>query len=188
MELTDDQQQLLERIRAHLREEPERMLRKQALNAEHAEAEAALVQLLGPIEPPRRLPRPVTPEQLAAAEAELGLRLPVFLGALYTHIADGGFGPGKGLWPLETLLDEYDTLRVWQRELADERLATPGLLPITALSPVVEVVLDCTDPAGPVYHYDLHVDGSWRGPRRLIAPSLEAWCVRWLEGAFDEIG
>jgi hypothetical protein len=64
MELTDDQQRLLERIRAYLREEPERMRRKQALNAEHAEAEAALVHLLGPAEPPRRLPRPVTSQQL----------------------------------------------------------------------------------------------------------------------------
>jgi hypothetical protein len=110
----------------------------------------------------------------------------VFLGALYTQIADGGFGPGKGLWSLETLLDEYETVRAWQRELADERLAASGLLPNTALSLTVEVVLDGTDLAGPVYHDDLQVEGSWRGPQRLVAPSVEAWCVRWLEGAFDE--
>jgi hypothetical protein len=112
----------------------------------------------------------------------------VFLGALYTQIADGGYGPGKGLWCLETLVDEYETLRAWQREQADERLAAPGLLPITALGLTVEVVLDSADLTGPVYHYDLHVDGSWRGPRRLIAPSVEAWCVRWMEGAFEEEG
>ena len=186
MDVTDDQQQLLERIREHLREEPERRRRKEALNAEHAEAEAVLAQLLGPAEPLRRLPRPVTPEQLAAAEAELRLALPAFLGALYTQIADGGFGPGKGLWSLETLLDEYETLRTWQREQPDKRHAAPGLLSITALNPAVEVVLDSADPAGPVYHYDLHVDGSWRGSRCLVASSVEAWCVRWLEGAFDE--
>jgi hypothetical protein len=49
----------------------------------------------------------------------------VFLGSLSTQIADGGFGPGKGLWSLETLVDEYETLRPWQWELADERLAAP---------------------------------------------------------------
>lgn len=39
MELTDNQQRLLDRIRAHLRELPKQRCRKQALNAEHAEAE-----------------------------------------------------------------------------------------------------------------------------------------------------
>jgi hypothetical protein len=183
MELTNDQQRLLEHIRAHLREQPVRRL---SFGTGTQHAEAVLAQLLGLVEPPLPLRRPVTPQQLAAAEVELGLRLPTFLGALYTQIADGGFGPGKGLWTLETLLDEYETLRAWQREQADERLAAPGLLPITALNPTVEVVLDGADPAGPVYHYDLARDRSWRGPRCLVAPSVEAWCVRWLEGAFEE--
>jgi hypothetical protein len=87
MDLTDDQQRLLARIRAYLRGEPARRRRKQALNAEHAEAEAVLAQVLGLVEPPLPLRRPVTPQQLAATEAEL--RLPTFLGALSTQSGRG---------------------------------------------------------------------------------------------------
>jgi hypothetical protein len=97
-------------------------LRKQGLDLGVAQ------QLLGHARPATTLRY----GQPTAAEAELGLRLPVFLGALSTQSADGGFGPGKGLWSLETLVDEYKTLRAWQRELADEHLAAPDLLPITA--------------------------------------------------------
>jgi hypothetical protein len=81
MELTDDQQRLLERIRVHLRERPVHRL---SFGTNAKQAEAVLAQVLGLVEPPLPLRRPVTPQQLAAAETELGLRLPMFLGALST--------------------------------------------------------------------------------------------------------
>ncbi|HZS77994.1 MAG TPA: SMI1/KNR4 family protein [Ktedonobacteraceae bacterium] len=40
---------------------------------------------------------PATPQQLAAAEKELGFALPATLRALYIELANGGFGPGYGL-------------------------------------------------------------------------------------------
>lgn len=40
---------------------------------------------------------PATEEQLQATEQELGFPLPPFLRLLYSHIANGGFGPGHGL-------------------------------------------------------------------------------------------
>ncbi|HEU0003221.1 MAG TPA: SMI1/KNR4 family protein [Ktedonobacteraceae bacterium] len=40
---------------------------------------------------------PATEEQLAATETALGPSLPPLLRALYTNVANGGFGPGYGL-------------------------------------------------------------------------------------------
>lgn len=40
---------------------------------------------------------PATEEQVQTTEAQLGFPLPSLLKALYTHIANGGFGPGAGL-------------------------------------------------------------------------------------------
>src|SRR5579859_6359464 len=39
----------------------------------------------------------VSEEQIGDAERNLGFPLPPFLRYLYTHIANGGFGPGIGL-------------------------------------------------------------------------------------------
>ncbi|MGH2497304.1 MAG: SMI1/KNR4 family protein [Ktedonobacteraceae bacterium] len=40
---------------------------------------------------------PATEEQIASTEAALGFSLPPLLHALYTNVANGGFGPGYGL-------------------------------------------------------------------------------------------
>lgn len=40
---------------------------------------------------------PATEEQLQETEARLGFSLPSLLRGLYTHVANGGFGPGTGL-------------------------------------------------------------------------------------------
>ena len=41
---------------------------------------------------------PATEEQLCQTEEILGWELPPLLRALYTHLANGGFGPGAGIW------------------------------------------------------------------------------------------
>src|SRR5690349_1515923 len=47
---------------------------------------------------PPILPRPPVSEQaLADAEARLGFPLPPLVRALYTQLADGGYGPGYGV-------------------------------------------------------------------------------------------
>ena len=43
---------------------------------------------------------PATEEQVQATEARLGFPLPSLLKALYTHVANGGFGPGGGFYGL----------------------------------------------------------------------------------------
>lgn len=41
---------------------------------------------------------PATPEQVQATETRLGVTLPPLLKALYTELANGGFGPGGGFY------------------------------------------------------------------------------------------
>ncbi len=44
---------------------------------------------------------PVTPELVKKAEAELGFKLPALLTRLYIEVANGGFGPGYGLFGIQ---------------------------------------------------------------------------------------
>src|SRR5512142_774812 len=44
---------------------------------------------------------------LDRAESELGVRLPPLLHRVYEGIADGGFGPGRGLLPIERMARRY---------------------------------------------------------------------------------
>src|SRR5262245_53219906 len=39
---------------------------------------------------------PVAQQAMAAAESEIGFKLPSLLRTLYTDVADGGYGPGRG--------------------------------------------------------------------------------------------
>jgi hypothetical protein len=48
------------------------------------------------VSPPIRPLPPVTEQAVAQAESELGFFLPPLLRALYTRVADGGYGPGHG--------------------------------------------------------------------------------------------
>ncbi|MET7737151.1 SMI1/KNR4 family protein [Streptomyces sp. NPDC005402] len=43
------------------------------------------------------LPPPATPEAVAAAEEAIGFPLPPLLRRLYVEVANGGFGPNKGI-------------------------------------------------------------------------------------------
>src|SRR5262245_14579740 len=57
------------------------------------------------VSPPIRPRSPVTNRALAEAEAELGFPMPPLVRALYTQVADGGYGPGHGV--IELAGDEY---------------------------------------------------------------------------------
>lgn len=82
--------------------------------------------------PPHLFPR-VDQFAVARAEASLGLRIPELLKRCYTEVANGGFGPGRGVLGVEggfagdygNLLGNYhqfvtgfqSTGRVWQKDL-----------------------------------------------------------------------
>jgi hypothetical protein len=49
----------------------------------------------------RKIYPPTTISVVEATEKELGFRLPSLLSQLYTEVANGGFGPGYGIYGLE---------------------------------------------------------------------------------------
>ena len=51
-------------------------------------------------------PRPVlTAEQVASAEMDLGFMLPPVVRSLYLQVADGGYGPGWGILPMDQVVE-----------------------------------------------------------------------------------
>jgi hypothetical protein len=74
---------------------------------------------------------PAPSEAIEAAEAMLGFSLPTLLRRIYSEVADGGFGPAYGLFPIashygeagqdETVVDVRDKLAVdprWPSQVA----------------------------------------------------------------------
>jgi hypothetical protein len=59
---------------------------------------------------------PATEEQIAITEAALGYSLPPLLRALYTHVANGGFGPGYGLVTIGHSPGDDEQDGAWERD------------------------------------------------------------------------
>lgn len=68
---------------------------------------------------------PVTEQALAQAESEIGFPLPPLLRALYTRVADGGYGPGRGF--LTFAGDEWSLVEraKWMYSLAGDAEGEP---------------------------------------------------------------
>jgi hypothetical protein len=71
---------------------------------------------------------PVSEDDLALAESQLGFILPSFLRRIYLEVGNGGFGPGGGLFPLNKLegFSTYDNELV--TAYLDMRLMTQKIL------------------------------------------------------------
>ncbi len=131
---------------------------------------------------PELLAAPATNEEIAAAEAAIGRSVPPALQQLYRQIADGGFGPGGGLFPLARMIDEY---RQMTREPAGpQNQAWPAnLLPLIDAEPGY----DCLDlDTGKVITWDPEeIDGysnaAWERSFKSVASSLAEWLEKWLE-------
>ena len=78
---------------------------------------------------------PTTLAAVKAAEAELGFRLPGLLRVLYTEVANGGFGPGYGLFGLEGGYIAPDIINHFQGgTLVEWYFAMRGSEPLPTLS------------------------------------------------------
>jgi hypothetical protein len=105
---------------------------------------------------------PVKARAVAAAERDLGFRLPELLRAIYTQVGNGGFGPAYGFLGLEggatdedgdTLVGVYRSLQ----ELAEENSFwnwPDGLLPLCRLGCGMYACLDCDSARAPVVVFD----------------------------------
>lgn len=127
------------------------------------------------------LPPPASAEQLAACERAIGRTLPEGLKQLYGEIADGGFGPGDGLFPLQRIAQEYDDMTC-EPAGPQNQLWPANLLPLVDAEPGY----DCLDlDSGEMIGWDpQEIEGysnaAWLRSFRPLAPSLEAWLEDWL--------
>jgi len=138
------------------------------------------------VSPPIRPRPPVTERALAVAEARLRFPLPPLVRALYTQVADGGYGPGNGVIELAghpyTLVESR--LRMDEENTAE--WVWPGRL--------VEFVnwgchyfsgIDCSHSSCPVFFYD-HDRAVGTATLAdclfLEADSLVGWLSAWLDG------
>ena len=126
------------------------------------------------------LPPPVTDDQIALAETAVGRPLPPPLRQLYA-IADGGFGPGDGLFPLDRMLDEYDDM-VREPAGPQNQLWPANLLPLTDRQPGY----DCLDlDTGAIVVWDPeeiegYSNAAWERSFKPEAASLAEWLEQWL--------
>ena len=127
---------------------------------------------------PTNAPPPASEDKVAAAEAKLGFPLPAELRQIYTEVADGGVGPGDGLYSLKQLLAKW-------REMTDEPVGPRGQTWPAHLLPVNgdDWDLTCIDmKTGRLTYFDIEeIDyGGWKQCFRDEAESLEGWLGAWL--------
>lgn len=129
-----------------------------------------------------QLPAPASEAEFIAAEADLGISIPQALRQIYSEVADGGFGPGGGLFSLARAVREYSDLR--REPVGPQKQSWPELLlPLVDAEPGY----DCLDLAtGEVIAWDPeeiegYSDAVWRRSFKEVAPSLAAWLESWLE-------
>lgn len=140
-----------------------------------AEAKAAQRQL-------NQVSPPATNAQIADAEATLGFPLPEDLKQLYREVANGGFGPGQGLYSIDGLVAEY-------RDFTSEPFGPQGqdwpanLISICHDDPG-EICLDRD--SGKIIFWDPEELGEgqggkyWRRSFKDEAESLAAFLASWL--------
>lgn len=126
--------------------------------------------------------RAASVEEVRAAEAALGLTLQPFLGRLYVDVADGGFGPGRGLLPLQRLVRETGELR--KGDLLPRGRSWPAhLLPLVERDPGWLCVDNAT---GAIVEWDPEDLAERSSEARFqrsfseVSPSIEAWLAKWL--------
>jgi hypothetical protein len=129
-----------------------------------------------------QVPPPTGEERIMAAEAALGFALPEALKQLYLKVADGGFGPGQGLYSLHRLVGEY-------RDFTSEPFGPQGqpwpasLIAICHDDPG-EICLDRE--SGKIIFWDPEElaegqgDKYWRRSFKDEADSLSAWLEKWV--------
>lgn len=149
---------------------------------------------------PQRSWSPVTEEELVQAETQLGFVLPSLLRRIYREVANGGFGPGYGLLPLNelppnagsnttSLVAEYQGMRAFSQHDIDAYFAEeeekPALWPERVLLLCdwgcnIYSCLDCSSSELPIFRMDSNENFlvEWA----IEAPSLHNWLERWIDG------
>lgn len=133
---------------------------------------------MGESRKPKPAPKPCTEAEIADAEAKLGFALPAQLRQYYLEIANGGVGPGGGLYSLKELLKKWS-------EFTNEPIGPRGQKWPANLLPIHGDDWDvvCIDrDSGALIYWDVEeIDyGGWKKSFVPHADSLEAWLDKWL--------
>jgi hypothetical protein len=127
---------------------------------------------------PKPAPKPCTEAEVAAAEAKLGFVLPAPLRQYYLEVANGGVGPGGGLYSLKEVLAKW-------REFTKEPIGERGQKWPAKLLPIHGDdwdVVSIDRNSGELIYWDVEeIDyGGWKKSFVHHADSLEAWFDQWL--------
>jgi hypothetical protein len=136
-----------------------------------------------PARPP--LAAPASPKDIASAEKRLAFPLPDDLKHLYSAIANGGFGPGGGLIPLDEVVSYYEELSA--NPPGEGGQPWPAhLLPFNRY----DLCCNCYDvKTGEIVFWDEETlldgpsDRVWKGSFKKTDHSLSAYLEAWLETA-----
>jgi hypothetical protein len=129
---------------------------------------------------------PVTEERLAEAEARIGFSLPPLVRAMYTQVADGGYGPGYGVIQLAghpytvvesrlRMSEENVPMWVWPERFVE--FVNWGCHYFSGI--------DCSDPSCPVFFYDHDRavgDATLADCLSIESDSVVEWLSAWLNG------
>jgi len=146
---------------------------------------SGVVALGGTVES-RPAPPPASEVALEAAEADLGFALPPDLRRCYLEVADGGVGPGGGIFSLSELVAKH-------HEMTDEPVGPQGQSWPAQLLPIQgdDWDLVCLDrESGRLVYWDLEElddddelprdQPTWAASFVPEAESLEAWLSDWV--------
>jgi SMI1 / KNR4 family (SUKH-1) len=140
---------------------------------------------------PHPLPEPATDGELAAAESRLGFALPSLVRALYTGVANGGFGPGYGLVGIGGGERGFSSgnRSWWCEDEYLELLGHPsypwpaGMLPVCDWGCGIYSCLDTTSAGVPVVR--VYLDAVEDQPDQALQPEghdLAGWLRAWTDG------
>ncbi|WP_269858605.1 SMI1/KNR4 family protein [Streptomyces sp. RPT161] len=137
---------------------------------------------------------PVSEGELAAAVRILGFPLHPLLDRLYREVADGGFGPGYGLFRLSALADDRSSetagpLTAAYRDrrapnLRDRDWFWPeGVVPVLTWGCGMLACVDCRSPRGTVLLFEPNaVQDDWADAWFVDSDSLADWLETSLDG------
>ena len=131
------------------------------------------------------LPPPATLVAVRAAEEAVGFRFPTLLGRLWTKVANGGFGPGGGIFGVEGGWEEERVGLTIAPFYLDAKLHNgfglpwpDKLVPICYWGGDDYSAIDCTTTEGDVV--DLLESECWRPKRKKL--TFTQWVEAWVNG------
>ncbi|MET7331075.1 SMI1/KNR4 family protein [Nonomuraea sp. NPDC005650] len=148
-------------------------------------------ELIAAIRAEPGLSPPTTPAAVKAAEEAIGHPLPPLLRRLYLEVANGGFGPRDGVLGVSGSAYEHhdewaDIVEV--HETLEPPEGRPGMVWLFDWGCATWSLVDCTDPAGPMWVWDPGGEPSLFPQNMTLAEWLAASLGGNLENAYETGG